>query len=308
MSPNYRGALQNVFNSKKFDYLKRSVTGRRDTSFLRLLIRERPFRNRTYQLFDASWRAASNSRLGLSVFGQSFCSFVARLMFAKGERIRPVRSFVLRSGRITKAQEKALNDYWSIWGLEVTKEPLSFNTIFGRDSETILEIGFGMGDSLIQLASDKPDINFVGIEVHSPGIGKLLNAIAKRGLKNIRVVWHDALEVLEYCIPPHSIQGVNIFFPDPWHKKKHQKRRLVNTEFVDLISRRISIGGKIHLATDCSGYAEQMMNIFSGAEIWYNPYGAKNFASRNHGRPETKFELRGKGLGHNIWDLILIRN
>ncbi len=184
-------------------------------------------------------------------------------MFAEDKRVRPVRSFVLRSGRITKAQEKALNEYWPIWGLEASDRPLSPKKIFGRDAETILEIGFGMGDSLIQLASDRPDINFIGVEVHQPGIGKLLNAVAKQGLKNIRVFWHDALEVVENCIPLNSMQGVNIFFPDPWHKKKHQKRRLVNAKFVDLINHRLCIGGKLHLATDCGDYDEQMMQVLT---------------------------------------------
>ncbi len=220
---------------------------------------------------------------------------------------KPIRSYVLRSGRITNAQQRAIDEHWPKWGLDPSNGTLSPEKVFERASETVLEIGFGMGESLIQLASQEPDINFIGVEVHSAGVGRLLREIVSRDLKNIRIFWHDAVEVIEKCIPFASISAANIFFPDPWHKKKHNKRRLIKPQFIGSINKILYKGGRLHLATDCWHYAEQMMEVMSTSQNWENVYGANNFANPSHGRPETKFELRGVRLGHKIWDLVFIR-
>ena len=228
-------------------------------------------------------------------------------MFPREEN-KPIRSYVLRSGRITAAQQRAIDEHWPKWGLDPIAGPLSLQKVFGRNSETILEIGFGMGGSLIQSAIQMPNVNFIGVEVHAPGVGKLLNEIAGRDLKNVRIFWHDAVEVVERCIPVASISAANIFFPDPWNKKKHHKRRLIKPDFVKSINKVLCKGGRLHLSTDCWNYAEQMMEIMSTSKNWKNSYGVNSFANSGHGRPETKFELRGKRLGHQIWDLIFIRS
>ena len=224
------------------------------------------------------------------------------------EENKPIRSYVLRSGRITAAQKRAIDEYWPKWGLDPLSDLLNPQIVFSRKSKTILEIGFGMGESLIQSAIQMPNVNFIGVEVHAAGIGKILNEIANRDLKNVRIFWHDAVEVVEKCLPCESISAVNIFFPDPWHKKKHNKRRLIKAEFVNSINKILCEGGRLHLSTDCSNYAEQMMEVMSASKNWRNLYGANTFASADHGRPETKFELRGRRLGHKIWDLVFIQS
>mgnify|MGYP001174821444 FL=1 len=224
------------------------------------------------------------------------------------EESKPIRSYVLRSGRITAAQKRAIDEYWPKWGLDPLSGPLNPQKVFKRNSKTILEIGFGMGESLIQSAIQMPDVNFIGVEVHAAGIGKILNEIANRKLKNVRIFWHDAVEVVEKCFPFESISAVHIFFPDPWHKKKHNKRRLIKAEFVNSINRIVCHGGRLHLATDCINYAEQMMDVMSASQNWSNLYGVKTFANADHGRPQTKFELRGRRLGHKIWDLVFIQS
>ena len=221
---------------------------------------------------------------------------------------KSIRSFVLRSGRTTKAQKRAIDTHWSKWGLDPMDGQLSLQSTFGRDSETILEIGFGMGDSLIQSAEGMDGKNFIGVEVYSPGVGRLLHNLAKKDLKNVRVFWHDAVEVVEVSIPPASMSGINIFFPDPWHKKKHHKRRLINLKFVGLVNSRLRVGGKLHLSTDSYNYAEQMMQVLSVSPNLINLYGERTFAAVDHGRPETKFELRGRRLGHKVWDLVFVRS
>ena len=224
------------------------------------------------------------------------------------EENKPIRSYVLRSGRITAAQKRAIEKYWPKWGLDPSSDSLNPQIMFGRNSKIILEIGFGMGESIIQSAIQMPNVNFIGVEVHAAGIGKILNEIANRDLKNVRIFWHDAVEIVEKCLPFESISAVNIFFPDPWHKKKHNKRRLIKAEFVNSINKILCKGGRVHLSTDCSNYAEQMMEVMSASQNWRNPYGANKFANADHGRPETKFELRGRRLGNKIWDLVFIQS
>lgn len=217
---------------------------------------------------------------------------------------RPIRSFVRREGRMTSGQEKAIEQNWSKYGIEPSEVAFNFAEIFGRTAPIVFEIGFGMGKSLLSLAVRHPEQNFLGIEVHRPGVGTLLRDVAEQQLDNIRVMCTDAIEVLKKNIPDHSLAGLLLFFPDPWPKKKHLKRRIVSTEFVELVANKLQPGGYLHMATDIEDYAEQMLTIASACKELDNAAGIGNFMPRPESRPETKFEKRGQQLGHGVWDLV----
>lgn len=215
---------------------------------------------------------------------------------------------MLRTGRMTPGQQRAFDRDWERWGLEYADGPMDFDSVFGRPGPRVLEIGFGMGQSLVEMAAAAPQSNFVGIEVHRPGVGKLLHTMAGRGVDNIRVYCHDAVEVLRDCIPPATLDTIQVFFPDPWHKKKHNKRRLIQPALVTQLVTRLKIGATLHLATDWEDYAQQMMAVLSAQESLVNDYGEGQFAPRPGHRPLTKFELRGERLGHGVWDLVFRKN
>lgn len=222
---------------------------------------------------------------------------------AEGKYIRKVRSFVKREGRLTKGQAAALERSWPTMGLTHDQGLLDLTAVFGRQAPTVLEIGFGMGKSLVAMAAAAPEKNFIGIEVHRPGVGACLMDAEEAGLTNLRVFEHDAVEVLEDCIADGSLSTVQIYFPDPWHKKRHHKRRLIQPEFVELLRRKLAIGGIIHLATDWENYAEHMLEVMSSAKHWHNLSQTNTFIPRPPERPLTKFEQRGERLGHGVWDL-----
>ncbi|WGZ95108.1 MAG: tRNA (guanosine(46)-N7)-methyltransferase TrmB [Candidatus Thiothrix putei] len=217
---------------------------------------------------------------------------------------RAIKSFVLRQGRVTKAQEEALTNLWPIFGIEPSDTPLDFPTLFGRVAPVTLEIGFGNGDSLAQMAAAAPERDFIGIEVHTPGVGHLLKLIGDQGLQNVRVMNTDAVEILQQRIPVHSLDRVQLFFPDPWHKKKHHKRRIVQAPFVNLIATRLQMGGVFHLATDWQPYAEHMAEVLENNSNWLNLAQNTPYSPRPDSRPLTKFEQRGLRLGHGVWDLL----
>ena len=221
---------------------------------------------------------------------------------------RPIRSYVLRTGRMTPGQQRAFDEYWDRWGLEAGAGTLDFDQVFGRSGPRVLEIGFGMGQSLVAMAAAAPETNFIGIEVHRPGVGKLLHSMQEQGVDNIRVYCHDAVEVLRDCIPRASLDTVQVFFPDPWHKKKHHKRRLIQPALVQQLVERLKTGGVLHLATDWEDYAQQMMTVLSATAGLANTQGEGQFAPRPEHRPLTKFEVRGERLGHGVWDLVFRRD
>jgi tRNA (guanine-N7-)-methyltransferase len=220
--------------------------------------------------------------------------------------LRQVKSFVRREGRMTAAQTRALTELFPQWGIS-SNEGLSFEEIFHNSHPVVLEIGFGMGDSLLEMAAASPHLNFIGIEVHRPGIGVLLNQIEARGLTNIRVMEGDAVEILEQGVPNESLSRVNLFFPDPWHKSRHHKRRIVQPKFLGLLARKLVPGGMFHAATDWENYAEHMMEVLSSSSQFFNLYGEGAFSPDSMDRPETKFERRGIKLGHGVWDLVFLR-
>ena len=219
---------------------------------------------------------------------------------------RRIRSFVLRTGRMTPSQQRALDVLWPQKGLLRENGMLDIEQAFGRSAPTVLEIGFGMGQSLLQMAQQSPEKNFIGIEVHRPGVGKLLHDMEAVGVDNIHIYCDDAVDVLQQCIPDAGLVGVQIFFPDPWHKKKHNKRRLIQPEFVQLLRAKLQPHGVLHLATDWQDYAEQMLEVLSAAPGFANRAEA-GYAARPGFRPKTKFEQRGERLGHGVWDLLFAR-
>jgi tRNA (guanine-N7-)-methyltransferase len=222
---------------------------------------------------------------------------------------RPIRSFVLRQGRITQGQQRAFDDLWPRFGVELTVGiRLHPEVFFGNDHPLLLEIGFGNGESLASLALQNPHTNYLGIEVHRPGVGHLLMRAAELDLHNLKLIRHDAMEVLRHHLPEQSLQGIMLFFPDPWHKKKHHKRRIVQTEFVELCIQALRPGGILHLATDWQEYAAHMMQTLSSSPQLNNLAGDNHYAERPATRPVTKFERRGHRLGHGVWDLLFIRN
>lgn len=221
---------------------------------------------------------------------------------------RPIRSFVLRQGRLTVGQQRAFDSLWPRFGIDYDGQPIDFSALFGNDNPVFLEIGFGNGESLASMAQEHPEHNYLGIEVHGPGVGHLLIRIESLGLENIRILRHDAIEVLKHCITTNSLQGLFLFFPDPWHKKRHHKRRILNPDFVTELGRVIRPGGFFHAATDWEDYALQMMAVLSAADtLFENSAGAGQYTPRPDYRPLTKFEQRGHRLGHGVWDLIFIR-
>lgn len=217
-------------------------------------------------------------------------------------QLRRIRSFVRREGRLTRAQEQALTDYWSSYGLPLDASP-AFDHWFHRPQPTHLEIGFGNGETLVEMAARSPDQNFIGIEVHRPGVGHLLQRIESLKLHNVRVFNEDAVEVLRRCIPDQALDAVYLFFPDPWHKKRHHKRRLVQPKFMQLVTQKLKPGGLFHAATDWQNYAEHMMTVLESSPDLENLSGAYGYAERPESRPLTKFEQRGLRLGHEVWDL-----
>lgn len=219
---------------------------------------------------------------------------------------RTIKSYVVRGGRLTQSQQKAMDKLWPRFGLERKDGAINAEKVFGNKNSIILEIGFGMGDSLAQMAEEKPNQNFIGVDVHPPGIGTLLRKIEEQKLENVRVFQDDAKLVLDECIPNELLDIVQIFFPDPWHKKRHHKRRLIQAEFIKNLLPKIKLGGMIHLATDWENYAEQMMEVLSGIKELENKSGAGNFVSDSP-RPATKFQRRGEKLGHGVWDLIFLK-
>jgi len=223
------------------------------------------------------------------------------------DRKRAIRSYVLRTGRMTPGQERAFAQNWDRFGLEHASGPLEFDTVFGRPGPRVLEIGFGMGASLVEMAAAAPGSNFIGIEVHRPGVGKLLHSMVESDVDNIRVYCHDAVEVLRDCIPAASLDTIQVFFPDPWHKKRHHKRRLIQPPFVAKLVEHLKPGGILHLATDWENYAEQMMEVLSAEPQLVNTCGTGRYSPRPESRPVTKFQRRGEGLGHGVWDLVFQR-
>lgn len=228
---------------------------------------------------------------------------------ASERQIQPIRSFVRREGRLTPSQKRALQELWPHFGLDFAKEQLDLDSVFARtDSrQRVLEIGFGNGDLLAELAVANPDNDYLGIEVHRPGVGHLLQMLERNGSNNVRVISHDAVEVLNEQLPPASLNQVLLFFPDPWPKKRHHKRRIVQPAFAQLVASRLKPAGIFHLATDWQNYAEQMLEVLEACPALENTAGAGQFAERPSSRPETKFERRGLRLGHGVWDLIYRR-
>ncbi|MDN7138867.1 tRNA (guanosine(46)-N7)-methyltransferase TrmB [Pseudidiomarina sp. 1ASP75-14] len=221
----------------------------------------------------------------------------------QGRYIRRIRSFVKREGRLTKGQASALERSWPTMGLQHEDGLLDLGKVFGREADTIVEIGFGMGHSLVAMAAAAPEKNFIGIEVHRPGVGACLMEAEEQGVTNLRVFEHDAVEVLQDCIADEALAGVQVFFPDPWHKKRHHKRRLIQPEFVEQLRRKLRIGGVLHLATDWENYAEHMLEVMQNASKWQNLSATNDYIPRPDERPLTKFEKRGARLGHGVWDL-----
>jgi tRNA (guanine-N7-)-methyltransferase len=220
-------------------------------------------------------------------------------------KARPIRSYVLRQGRMSPAQERFMAEMLPRVGVEYRAAPLDLAAVFGRVAPTILEIGFGMGDTTVAIAETRPAENFLGIEVHSPGIGNLCKLIQQRGIENIRVMQHDAFEVVRDMLPAASLAGVHVYFPDPWHKARHNKRRLIQSPFVHELAQRLAPGAYIHCATDWEDYAAQMLEVLSAEPLLENT--AENYAPRPDYRPLTKFENRGLKLGHGVWDLVFRR-
>ena len=216
-----------------------------------------------------------------------------------------IRSFVLRTGRMGPGQVRALNDLGPRFILPFAPQPLDLDAAFGRSAPHVLEIGFGMGDATAAVATAMPATDFIAIEVHPPGVGALLKRIGERGLTNLRIVQHDAVEVLAQMIPPASLVGIHIWFPDPWHKKKHHKRRLIQPAFISMLIQHLRPGGYLHCATDWKHYAEQMLEVLSAEPGLINT--AAGYAPRPDWRPLTKFENRGLKLGHGVWDLVFSR-
>jgi tRNA (guanine-N7-)-methyltransferase len=221
---------------------------------------------------------------------------------------RAVRSFVLRQGRFTPAQQRAFEQLWPRYGLDYTGTPRDFDAAFGRHAPRVLEVGFGNGEALRFAAALDPARDYIGIEVHAPGVGHLLNGLAADGTGNVRVYHHDAVEVLGNEVADAALDEVRIFFPDPWHKKRHHKRRLLDPAFAALLVRKLAPGGRLHLATDWHDYAERMWDVLDATPGLRNSAGPRGHIPRPPWRPQTRFESRGQRLGHGVWDLLYDRD
>lgn len=215
---------------------------------------------------------------------------------------RTIRSFVRRTGRLTPSQQKALDELWPTHGLNYATEPLNFSSVFGNTAPVILEIGFGNGETLVQQAAEHPDSNFLGIEVHDPGVGHCLLKAREADLNNLRLIIHDAIDVLRNMVPVTTLTRVNLYFPDPWPKKRHHKRRIVQTEFLHLVASRLVDGGTLNIATDWAGYAEHIDEVLSGSDLFTCTERREHDGEYPLDRPRTKFERRGLKRGHRIWD------
>ena len=225
---------------------------------------------------------------------------------AEGKANRRIRSFVLRQGRFTPAQQRAFAQHWQRYGLN-PHSALAPHAAFGRSAPLVLEIGFGNGEQLLWAAQHEQDKNFVGIEVHRPGVGRLMNALALHNVDNVRLYNHDAVELLDRAIAPASLTEARIYFPDPWPKKRQHKRRLIQPDFSELLAARVATSGRLHLATDWADYAQQMLAVLDHSTQWRNLAGAAQFVARPAWRTETHFERRGRKLGHGVWDLLYER-
>jgi len=221
----------------------------------------------------------------------------------EGKYIRKVRSFVKREGRLTNGQAKALEQFWEVMGLSHSDEMINPEVLFGNSNPVVLEIGFGMGKSLVEMAKNDPKLNFIGIEVHRPGVGACISLAQEECVNNLKVYEHDAIEILADCIPDGCLTTVQLFFPDPWHKKKHHKRRIVQPKFVETIRQKLKLGGVFHMATDWENYAECMLADMSTAPGYKNLSETNDYVPRPDNRPLTKFENRGQRLGHGVWDI-----
>jgi len=226
---------------------------------------------------------------------------------AAGVHVSKVKSYVKREGRLTKAQERAIEEFWPTMGIDYQNAALKLSELFGRTAPVVVEIGFGMGKSLVEMAAASPEKDFIGIEVHRPGVGACLAEAGELGLSNLRVMDHDAVEVLNNMIPESALSRLQLFFPDPWHKKRHHKRRIVQSEFAELVLSRLQPGGCFHMATDWEPYAEHMAEVMNTTKGYVNTAQTGNYVARPEYRPVTKFETRGQKLGHGVWDLIYER-
>jgi len=217
---------------------------------------------------------------------------------------KSIRSFVIRSGRMTESQAKAFDTFWKVKGISLFAGPIDQQVLFGREAPLVLEIGFGMGDSLVDMAKADPDKDFIGIEVHPPGVGRLINRAGLEGVDNLKTYMADANDVLEDCIADGSVDRVQLYFPDPWHKKKHHKRRIVQPAFVAQLVNKLKPGGKIHFATDWENYAEHMLEVLTANTDISNDSPSGDYVAKPAWRPNTKFEARGERLGHGLWDVM----
>ncbi len=222
----------------------------------------------------------------------------------KAYPLRTVRSYVRRAGRISEKYKQALQTHWQQYGLEPDGGLISLEQTFKRTADCYLEIGFGMGDALLCWAKQHPEINYIGIDVHLAGLARVINLLNSEQLTNVRLFNHDAVEVLKNCIPPASLAKIYILFPDPWHKARHHKRRLIQTEFISILAQALKPQGILHLATDWEDYAQHMLQTVDAHSSFINVAGQGQFSPRPADRPLTKFEQRGERLGHGVWDLI----
>ncbi|WP_312298922.1 tRNA (guanosine(46)-N7)-methyltransferase TrmB [Stutzerimonas nitrititolerans] len=223
-------------------------------------------------------------------------------------RMRTIKSFVMRAGRMTEGQQRGLDQGWPRFGLELADGMRDFDEVFGRQAPRAFEIGFGMGHSTLEMAAAAPEQDFIGVEVHKPGVGALLGGLLSQNLSNVRIYSCDALEVLRECVPDSSLDRVLLFFPDPWHKSRHHKRRIVQPAFAELVRQKLKVGGVLHMATDWQPYAEYMLEVMSVAPGYVNQAVDGQYVERPPERPVTKFERRGERLGHGVWDLKFQRN
>jgi tRNA (guanine-N7-)-methyltransferase len=227
------------------------------------------------------------------------------ILNGKSVTYRPIRSFVLRQGRFSPAQQRAVSDLMPRFGVPYGEKTLDFAELFGRKAPVVAEVGFGMGETTARIAADNPGNDYLGVEVHGPGVGSLLKRVDEAGITNVRIVQHDAVEVMRHMIPESSLAAIHVFFPDPWPKKRHHKRRLLQADFVELAASRLAPRGILHVATDWQEYAEHVLAVLGACPALANT--ADGFAPRPSWRPETKFERRGLALGHGVWDLVFER-